>query len=118
MEQITPNGFKPNTKFEKCKGCYKMRDYLSEFLICNSCQTPSGNKVIDDFIRYTTTKAARKMEFVPFNRFKDIEFIAEGGFSKIYKATWIDGPLNSNYGIGVMTDRYGKMTIALKELNN
>ena len=33
------------------------------------------------------------MVFVPYDRFKNVEFIAEGGFSKIYKATWIDGPI-------------------------
>ena len=26
------------------------------------------------------------MEFVLYDRFKDVKFIAEGGFSKIYKA--------------------------------
>ncbi|RIA80567.1 hypothetical protein C1645_838457 [Glomus cerebriforme] len=45
-----------------------------------------------------------KMEFVPHNSFIDIEFVAEGGFIKIYKATWING-LNWN------------IKIALKELN-
>ncbi|CAB4422028.1 unnamed protein product [Rhizophagus irregularis] len=29
-------------------------------------------------------------EYVSYNRFKDLELIAEGGFSKIYKATWMD----------------------------
>jgi len=31
------------------------------------------------------------MEFVHYDQLEDIEFIAEGGFSKVYKATWIDG---------------------------
>jgi serine/threonine protein kinase len=69
---------------------------------------PSGNKIVDDFIRYTQinlTKKAGKMEFVPYNQFKNLEFIAEGGFSKIYKATWID-----RY--------YHNSTVVLKKLNN
>ncbi|GBB99036.1 hypothetical protein RclHR1_00340027 [Rhizophagus clarus] len=41
------------------------------------------------------------MKFVPYDEFKDVEFITEGGFSRIYKATWINGP---------------EMTVALKEL--
>lgn len=28
-----------------------------------------------------------EMEFVPYEQFTDIEFISEGGFSKIYRAT-------------------------------
>ena len=43
------------------------------------------------------------MKFIPFDRFKNVEFIAEGGFSKIYKATWMHN---------------GEMSVALKELNN
>src|SRR5436305_1796883 len=41
----------------------------------------SGNKVIDDFIKYTLINHERigKMEFVPYFKFNDIEFVAEGG---------------------------------------
>jgi hypothetical protein len=56
----------------------------------------SRNKVIDDFIKFTLTnylKKEREMEFVLYDRFEDVEFIAEGGFNKIYKATWFDGPI-------------------------
>src|SRR5436305_2000594 len=66
---MTTNGFKLNLKFEECKGCNQRssylecnmcekckrcnnqrRDYLNEFLVCNSCckqmeqMTPSGFK--------------------------------------------------------------------------
>jgi hypothetical protein len=73
-----------------CLNCYKVK----------SVYIPSGNKVIDDFIRFTligNSKSKGKMVFVPFEQFKNIEFIAEGGFSKIYKATWIDGPPINNW---------------------
>src|SRR5436305_1791502 len=79
MEQIITAGFKLNLKFEKCNGCNEGREYLNEFQICNICYKqviafiPSGNKVIDDFIKHTFSG----IEFVPYDRFKDIEFIAE-----------------------------------------
>src|SRR5436305_1391100 len=39
MEQMTPSGFKPNVKFEICKGkCYKTAFYLNEFDECDSCE--------------------------------------------------------------------------------
>jgi len=50
------------------------------------------------------------MEFVPYSRFENVELIAEGGFSKIYKATWIDGPIEN-------LERKGSTLIALKKLN-
>src|SRR6266480_2317240 len=86
-----------------CNECNKERKFLDEsHQVCHVCfkaktiYKPSGNKVIDDFIKYTLIngdKFAGKMEFVPYDRFTNVEFIAEGGFSKIYKATWVDGPI-------------------------
>ncbi|CAB4421444.1 unnamed protein product [Rhizophagus irregularis] len=85
----------------------------------------SGNKVIDDFIRYTQSNYAfmkyGKMEFIPYDQFINIEFIAEGGFSKIYKATWVDGPINNwdkirnNHWNITRNNNY---TVVLKKLNN
>jgi hypothetical protein len=95
-------------KSKKCNECKKIRKNLESHQICRICYEAkglktSGNKVIDDFIKYTQTnyvKKGAKMEFVPHDQFKNIEFIAEGGFSKIYKATWFN------------------RTVVLKKLNN
>src|SRR3989442_8239679 len=86
---------------------YRSRKTLDEsHQICHVCykyktaatNKQSGNKVIDNCIKYTRTNYvdnnSGKMEFVPYDRFEIVEFIAEGGFSKIYKTTWIDGPCN------------------------
>ncbi|RGB42196.1 kinase-like domain-containing protein [Rhizophagus diaphanus] len=55
----------------------------------------SGNNDIDKFIKDTIYDARYRgykfINWVPFNRFKDIKQIGEGGFAKIYSATWIDG---------------------------
>ncbi|POG61261.1 kinase-like domain-containing protein [Rhizophagus irregularis DAOM 181602=DAOM 197198] len=63
----------------------------------------SGNSVIDKFIKdtmYDTMYNAKIksiynnnkfLEWVPFDRFTDIKEIGEGGFAKVYCATWIDG---------------------------
>ena len=78
---------------------------------------PSGNKVVDDFIKHTQidyVKKEGKMEFVPHDQFKNIEFIAEGGFSKIYKATWTDGPVE-NYN---RNSHQNNCAVVLKKLNN
>ena len=56
------------------------------------------------------------MEFISYDRFKNIEFIAEGGFSKIYKATWVDGPVD-NYN-RKRDNRQPNYTVVLKKLNN
>ncbi|CAB4421509.1 unnamed protein product [Rhizophagus irregularis] len=84
----------------------------------------SGNKVIDDLITYTQInkdKSGGKLEFVPHDQFKNIEFIAEGGFSKIYKAIWVDGPINNWHEIKCNDwniTRDNNYTVVLKKLNN
>ena len=109
--------------YKKCNECTRIRKTYASHQICRICYVakkifkPSGNKVIDDFIKYTQTNYVQpegKMDFVPYDKFKNVEFIAEGGFSKIYRATWIDGPWHK----GQQHSRNGKTAIALKELNN
>ncbi|GBC20650.2 kinase-like domain-containing protein [Rhizophagus irregularis DAOM 181602=DAOM 197198] len=84
---------------------------------------PSGNKIIDDFIRFTQVNFVGKegkLEFVPYEQFKNIEFIAEGGFSKIYKATWVDGPINWD-NIERKSDNISckpNYTVVLKKIND
>src|SRR6266480_5776276 len=124
--QPTQTIIKKQKKRIHCSECNKKRTPLDEsHQICHVCyktkavykQKPSGNKIIDDFIKHTQTnyvKTEGKMEFVPHDQFKNIEFIAEGGFSKIYKATWTDGPVgNYNDKRDVRSPNY---TVALKKL--
>ncbi len=104
-----------------------MNTYLLDDLIDNLLHK-SGNKVVDDFIKYTQIKGYANevvddfiytlMEFVPYNQFKYIKFIAEGGFSKVYKATWIDGYIKSWNEKEINFKRSGPITVALKKLNN
>ncbi len=57
----------------------------------------SGNKFIDKFIQESQLNAeynSQILEWIPYNKFKDIEYLDEGGFSIIYKATWLDGPID------------------------
>jgi hypothetical protein len=109
---------KSKYKEKKCNECNKRKSHLDG--ICRNCYKmkarfkPSGNKIIDDFIRHTQInliKVEGKMEFVPYDQFKNIEFIAEGGFSKIYKA---DGPVIWSGNIIHLPNR----TVVLKKLNN
>ncbi|PKK57840.1 hypothetical protein RhiirC2_797314, partial [Rhizophagus irregularis] len=47
----------------------------------------SGNTIIDDFI------FEKGLRWIPYNKFKNVEYLNEGGFSTIYKAIWLE-----NYG--------------------
>ncbi len=108
--------------YKKCNKCNKRR-LLIDHKICRICYLykPSGNEFVDDFIRCTQINSYQQikmMEFVPYDQFKDIEFIAKGGFSEIYKATWIDGYIHLWDGEKLKYERKGPRIVVLKKLIN
>ena len=50
----------------------------------------SGNNDIEQLIK----DSDGRLQWVPFDRLKDIKQIGEGGFAKVYSATWINGRKN------------------------
>src|ERR1044072_2002117 len=106
----------------KCNQCEKSRNLSKkDNMICCTCYRLNnkfkiGYKIIDDFIKYTQYNARYgNLESVPYDQFKDIEFIAEGGFSKVYKATWINGP---KYNMSRFRWKEAKKQVVFKKLNN
>jgi hypothetical protein len=91
------------------ENCYKPKD---KKLWCKECVPcciiegwTSGNSDIDEFIKNTIYNAKYSddddddyeddyplfLEWISYDKFKDIEKIGEGGFAKVYSAIWIDG---------------------------
>ena len=71
---------------------------------CQSCNSKrfqndfnkwtSGNKEIDEFIQkfqLNATRSEEVLEWIPYEKFSDIEYLAKGGFGTVHKAKWIDG---------------------------
>jgi len=112
----------------KCNECDKERLHLDEsHQICHTCYKAntifklSGNKVIDDFIRRTQIGRCNgmgRMEWVSYDQFKDVQFIAKGGFSTVYEAIWIEGPIKCWNNKKQKYDRNANKKVALKKLNN
>jgi len=57
------------------------------------------------------------MKFVPYNQFKNIKLVGKGGFSKVYKAIWINGPPYWNEKKEDFKYK-NSITVALKELKD
>ena len=57
----------------------------------------------------------RRIRWIPFNEFTNIEYLAKGGFGEVHKATWID-----SYDHSVVLKRIynscNKITDILKEV--
>jgi hypothetical protein len=71
-----------------CQNCNSKRFRLDFY------KWTSGNKYIDKFIQETQLKARNfyeVMEWIPYNRLRNIKYFAKGGFSKVYKAIWLEG---------------------------
>jgi len=119
------------------KNCLHCDKPFTEELWCKECDPfrivegwTSGNPDIDKFIKDTMYKPAEYnkdneeydypfLEWVPFDRFIDIKEVGEGGFAKVYSATWIDGRANyRKQNDGSWKKREPKpMKVALKRLN-
>jgi hypothetical protein len=102
------------TNFNWCRHCNAKR--FKE----NFKNWTSGNEKIDKLIQESQLNAstAQVLEWVPYERFQDITYLNQGGFSVVYKATWIDGYIIRYEHIARDWYRYGRQTVVLKNLNN
>ena len=81
----------------------------------------SGNKEIDEFIQKFQLNATRYeevLEWIPYEKFSDIEYLAKGGFGTVHKAKWIDRHIDNLNISQNKWDRTGNVYIVLKCLNN
>ncbi|GES90733.1 kinase-like domain-containing protein [Rhizophagus clarus] len=97
-----------------CKECHQVNK--NSIIGCVSCiighfkddfdKWTSGNKDIDKLIQddqLSFNSYSELLEWIPYNKFEKIKYIAKGGFSGVYSATWTDGqikrwnPLSKNW---------------------
>jgi hypothetical protein len=58
----------------------------------------SGNRNIDQFIQYIQLSAitsSNSLEWIEYDRFENVEYLAKGGFGTTYKAIYKDGFIES-----------------------
>jgi hypothetical protein len=97
---------------------YYGRKYSTKWFKQNFKNWTSGNNDIDRFIQTTQlhNEISDALEWIPYDRFYDIRYIAEGEF-EVCKANWIDG--NTSYwDYYNQTWKKNKPNIVLKILNN
>ncbi|GBC54486.2 kinase-like domain-containing protein [Rhizophagus irregularis DAOM 181602=DAOM 197198] len=56
-------------------------------------------------------------EWIEYDKFEDVEYLAKGGFGTTFKAVWKDGPWKTKY-INDPWERKGETKVALKCLHN
>jgi hypothetical protein len=93
---------------------------------CNYCHLQlnfknwtSGNNDVDEFIQKSQLKAkswSQLLEWIEYDKFKDVEYLTKGGFGTTSKAIWKEGYCiwdNNNQQI-----KRGETKVALKCLHN
>ncbi|RGB24796.1 hypothetical protein C1646_772594 [Rhizophagus diaphanus] len=130
MNEITvPHKFYGITQDPKTKNymivyiCKKCKDTCyTEYFQQNFKNWTSGNNDIDKFIQDVQTSYCytnNVLEWIPYNKFYDIKYIAKGGFGKVYKAKWIDGCIDKWDNKHQNWERKDQnMFVALKNLDN
>ncbi|CAG8682182.1 10631_t:CDS:2 [Acaulospora morrowiae] len=111
-------------KHDKCPGCSKKKILKYENNdLCSGCYSAqfqsvnSGNIHINNLIKATHKNNIQfRLEWIPFGDFTKVQKIAEGGFSKIFIASWKHGKVKS-YNGGYF-NRTGHKTVVLKILND
>ncbi|RGB24519.1 hypothetical protein C1646_676323 [Rhizophagus diaphanus] len=119
-----------NGQYGRCVDC-KLKNTVKNW--CQPCNSKrfqqnfdnwtSGNNDIDKLIQNTQLSAKNYhqiLEWIPYNKFGKLKYIAEGGFGKVYKASWKDGIIthwDTNY------HQWGRCKennsfVALKSMNN
>jgi len=108
----------PNTGKEVdgwCQSCNSKR-FQDEFKNWNS-----GNEDINEFIQkqQLETKSEYKIvEWIPYEKFNSVKHIADGGFGKVYKAKWDEGPIIGWDKDSKKWQRWDGEEVVLKSLND
>jgi hypothetical protein len=82
FRKLRTENYVNNYWYSRCRSSI-MREELRQKI------NTSGYHDIDEFIKNTACDERQKIEWVPFDRLIDIKQIGEGGFAKVYSATWI-----------------------------
>ncbi|EXX74727.1 Cdc15p [Rhizophagus irregularis DAOM 197198w] len=109
-------------RYGLCENCKQPRTRF--FYYCNYCifqpnfkNWTSGNHDVDEFIQKAQLKAERHtkiIEWIEYDKFDDVEYLAKGGFGTTFEAVWKDGPWNKYNQL----ERKGETKVALKCLHN
>src|SRR5436190_6253033 len=115
-EQYRKNGLckecsQLNTGSQWCQSCNSKR-FQNDFN-----KWTSGNKEIDEFIlkfQLNATRHEEVLEWIPYEKFSNVEYIAKGGFGTIHKAKLVGGYIR-HWDINQNTwKRYDYKVVVLK----
>ncbi|EXX55881.1 Cmk2p [Rhizophagus irregularis DAOM 197198w] len=94
---------------------------VQNYLKSNYYTWTSGNNDIDNLIRKCqseTLKPDMVVEWIPYDKLENINYLTKGGCSEIYSADWIDGQYEEWDSKEQLLKRFGKQKVIVKKLEN
>ena len=111
--------------FELNRKLIEIDEKLNRKALCESCKGKKIEKLTDKYgneeiVRFLYYQCKLNAEYyddyyirwIPFDEFKNIEYLAKGDFGEVHKATWING----HYNINEM--KYKDIKVVLKRIYN
>ncbi|RHZ70804.1 hypothetical protein Glove_267g10 [Diversispora epigaea] len=109
------NNKKLKHRSHNCEGLNSQNNTCSNCKLVEMKKWTSGNDEIDKIIQMTQSdddvKEWEIWRWINYSKFKDIEYLAKGGFGSIWKAEWIDMPEE-------LFEFYKSNQVALKKLKD
>ena len=105
----------------KCIATYFCEHCVRNYLKSNFSKWTSGNDNIDNSIQKYQSKLLLPnlvVEWVPYNRLKNIKYLTRGGCSEIYSADCIDGSYDKWDPKEHQLKRFGAQKVIFKVLEN
>ena len=106
-------------KYNLVENLFKMNIRLNTEVLCKGCKRKEirkladkcGNEEIAKFLYECRLNREQYYDdytqWIPFNEFKNIEYLTKGGFGEVHKATWINGYCG-----------YGNREVVLERIHN
>ncbi|GET51343.1 kinase-like domain-containing protein [Rhizophagus irregularis DAOM 181602=DAOM 197198] len=132
---LCENCKQPNTEYNWCQECSWLCENCNrrntEYDWCQPCiinnlqsnfkHWTSRNHEVDEFIQKAQLNAINSdqiIEWIEYDNFEDVEYLAKGGFGTTFKAVWKDGPISNWDYDNNRWERNGEAKVALKCLHN
>ncbi|RIB03764.1 hypothetical protein C2G38_746391 [Gigaspora rosea] len=112
--------------YGKCSNCNEYNTFPVWCQTCDPKETTqgwtSGDKALYDFIKnhqLETIAYDEVIEWIPFDKLKNMKLIGEGGFSTVFSAIWLDGVRKVEYEDGkYKRTRETSCKVAVKTLSS
>ncbi|RIA88671.1 kinase-like domain-containing protein, partial [Glomus cerebriforme] len=106
---------------ERCLATLYCEFCVRKYLISNFSNWTSGSNTIDDLLQKCQKESLIPymiVEWIPYDRLQNLEFLAKGGCTDIYTADWIDGCYKEWDFKEKKLKRSGPCKVVLKKLEN